>query len=53
MLIYTALYMPYKVAFLDDVSVASSTIDWLVDSLFMVDILINFLSAYEEADGSV
>jgi len=55
MLLYTALFMPYKVAFIDDDSDSglSGTLDWVVDSLFFTDIIITFFSAYEESDGSI
>lgn len=53
MLLYTALYMPYKVAFIDDETTLSANIDWIIDSLFFADIFITFFSAYEETDGSI
>ena len=53
LLAYTATYMPYKTCFVDDSSVLADTIDWTVDVLFMVDILINFLSAVENDDNTL
>ena len=47
LLAYTATYMPYKTCFIDDSTVLAETVDWTVDVLFMVDIVINFLSAFE------
>ena len=47
LLAYTATYMPYKTCFVDDSTVLADTVDWTVDVLFMVDIVINFLSAFE------
>ena len=47
LLAYTATYMPYKTCFVDDSSIFADTVDWTVDVLFAVDILINFLSAIE------
>ena len=51
LLLYTAIYMPYRIAFIDNESNTLFIIDWVVDSLFFFDIIINFLSAYEEEDG--
>ena len=49
---YTATYMPYKTCFIDDSPMIAEAIDWSVDILFMVDIVINFLAATENSDGS-
>ena len=43
LLIYTATYMPYKTCFVDESTATDEAIDWTVDILFMVDILVNFL----------
>ena len=45
--------MPFRIAFIDDESVGQVIIDWSVDSLFFIDIIITFFSTYEEADGYV
>ena len=47
LLAYTATYMPYKTCFIDESSTVAETVDWSVDILFMVDILINFVAATE------
>ena len=52
LLLYTATYMPYKTCFIDDATLVSEIVDWGVDALFMMDIVINFMSAVEKADGS-
>ena len=52
LLAYTATYMPYKTCFIDESSTLAEAVDWSVDGLFMVDILINFLAATENPDGS-
>ena len=52
-LVYTATYMPYKTCFIDVPSVASDNFDLVIDSLFTLDICINFLSAFEKADGTL
>ena len=53
LLAYTATYMPYKTCFVDDSSMLAETVDWTVDVLFAVDILINFLSAIEKDDNTL
>ena len=52
LLIYTATYMPFKTCFVDESSTTDEIIDWTVDILFMVDILVNFLQATENTDGT-
>ena len=44
--------MPYKTCFVDESTFTDNVIDWIVDSLFMADILVNFLQATEYSDGS-
>ena len=48
---YTATLVPYKVAFVDDNTVADTVIDTIVDVLFALDILVNFFSAIEDSEG--
>ena len=43
--------MPFRIAFIDYETLALSTLDWIVDFLFFVDILVNFFSAYENDQG--
>ena len=52
LLIYTATYMPFKTCFVDESTTTDEIIDWTVDILFMVDILVNFLQATEYSDGT-
>ena len=53
LLAYTATYMPYKTCFIDEPSTMAEAVDWSVDALFMIDILVNFLAAHNDnADGS-
>ena len=52
LLIYTATYMPFKTCFVDESTTTDEIIDWTVDILFMVDILVNFMSAIENSDGT-
>lgn len=53
LLLYTAIYMPFKIAFIDDENTVQQVLDWCVDVLFFVDIIITFFSTYEEVDGYV
>jgi hypothetical protein len=39
--------MPFRIAFMDEETTALIVLDWTVDFLFFVDIIINFFSAYE------
>jgi hypothetical protein len=52
-LAYTATYMPYKTCFVDDDDTLGILIDWTVDLLFITDIFVNFISAFDLQDGSV
>ena len=45
--------MPYKTCFIDTPSNESKIFDQVIDGLFTIDILINFISAVEMTDGSV
>mmetsp|Transcript_5655 Transcript_5655/g.5165 ORF Transcript_5655/g.5165 Transcript_5655/m.5165 type:complete len:280 (+) Transcript_5655:859-1698(+) len=48
LLIYTAVYVPYQVAFVDSDSTAMFRFELFIDSLFISDIIINLISAYED-----
>ena len=44
---YTCVVTPYRIAFiLDDNFIAWQIIDYVIDSLFAFDIIVNFFSAY-------
>lgn len=52
---YTCLIMPYRIAFLsnyDDV-LEWYVVDWTTDSIFYADILVNFVSAYYDAEDDL
>lgn len=53
LLIYTATFVPYRVAFLGNDTDLIATLDILTDALFGIDIAVNFLSAYEKNDRSI
>ena len=48
LLVYTATLMPYKTAFLNDVSPEFLIFEYFIDILFFVDIIVMFFSAYED-----
>ena len=53
-LIYTAIYVPFKLSFIppgDDVPFWD-TFDTIVDILFITDLFVNFISAFEKRDGT-
>lgn len=47
LLLYTATYIPFKTAFIEESSSIVNTIEFSIDSLFFVDLVVNFISAYE------
>lgn len=53
LLLYTATYIPFKTAFIEDSSSLVSTIEFSIDSLFFVDLVVNFVSAYETSDRNI
>lgn len=53
LLLYTATYIPYKTAFIEESSELVNTIEFAIDSLFFVDLVVNFISAYETHDKNI
>lgn len=53
LLAYTATYVPFKVSFVDETSAGLFAWDLVVDGLFMIDIFVNFLSAYEDKEDII
>jgi hypothetical protein len=47
LLIHTATFVPYQIAFISDDVFALDVIDYVTDSLFGIDIIVNFVSAIE------
>ena len=45
---YTAVYVPYKLAFIEEDTLTISIIDNIVDGLFWIDLAVNFLSEYDD-----
>ena len=48
MLIYTASFVPYRIAYTDDKTVALIVIDTMMDLLFFTDLIMNFFTVYED-----
>ena len=53
LMLYTATYIPYKTAFIDESSELVNYIELAIDSLFVIDIIFNFVSAYEDNDKNL
>ena len=53
LLIYTAIFVPYKIAFIEDESTFLTVLEAMVDILFGVDIFISFCSAVEDKSGKL
>ena len=52
LLLYTALFVPYRVCFEDSTSSAMQVFDYMMDISFAIDIILTFFSAYE-SNGTV
>jgi hypothetical protein len=52
LLIYTALVTPVRISFPDKGN-TMKILDYITDVLFMTDIFINFLTAYEDEQGTI
>lgn len=50
LLIYTALVLPVRFSFIDNDSNWKS-LDYVIDGIFCFDVIINFVSAYENDAG--
>lgn len=53
LLIYTALLVPYRLAFEDDTPVGWFAFDLYLDSMFMLDILLNFFTGYYDKEDEL
>jgi hypothetical protein len=53
LLLYTASFVPYRTSFIEEAPPGLEAWEWVVDGLFMFDILVNFLSAYENSDKNI
>ena len=50
MLLYTAIVTPYRVAFFDVDTTEWTLADLVVDGLFLIDIILNFITAYYDSE---
>jgi tetrahydromethanopterin S-methyltransferase subunit C len=53
LLLYIALAHPFLIAFGNENNSKQRLLDWGVDLFFMADILVKFITAYEEQDGTI
>ena len=53
LLLYTATFVPYRTSFIDISPPGLDAWEWAVNALFMVDIVVNFISAYENSDKNI
>ena len=53
LLLFTAAYVPFRLAFLDQVHITLTVIEYLVDILFAIDISVNFFSAYYDESNEI
>ena len=53
LLLVIAIYVPIKVAYIEDSSSLAITIDFVVDSLFFSDICLTFFTAIEKRGGQL
>ena len=52
LIIYTGFFLPFKLTFYDDTNEPRGVkiMDLVVDNLFVVDLALNFISAYDDYD---
>lgn len=53
LLIYTAIVLPYTICYLDETTSVLKTFELIVDISFMMDIVVNFFSAYFNETGII
>ena len=53
LLVYTAIFVPYKIAFIEEAGAFLEGMEATVDILFGVDIVVNFISAVEDSSGKL
>jgi hypothetical protein len=53
LLLYTASFVPYRTSFIEEAPPGLVAWEWVIDALFMIDIIINFISAYENTDKNI
>ena len=50
---YTSTVVPFQVAFIDEDTSFAAFINYLIDVLFGLDIIVNFFSAYEDSNHRI
>ena len=53
LLLYTASFVPYRTSFIEVAPNGLVVWEWIVDGLFIIDIFINFVSAFENQDKNI
>ena len=53
LLLYTAIFVPIKVAFFEETSDSLFAFELIVDLLFIIDIIVTFFSVVEDKRGNV
>ena len=53
LLAYTAIFVPFRIAFMEKETVGLTVVEAIVDILFGFDILVNFISAIEDKSGKL
>jgi hypothetical protein len=48
LIIFIAIIVPYRIPFEENISNAWLVIDELIDTIFLIDIILNFLTVYED-----
>ena len=48
LLIYTASFVPYRIAFIDDNPMGMVYADSIMDLIFLTDLMLNFFTPYED-----
>jgi hypothetical protein len=53
LLLMIAIYVPIKVAFIDESTTVGISLDFFVDGLFLTDIVLTFFTAIEKRGGNI
>jgi hypothetical protein len=53
LLIYTAIFVPFQTAFIEEDTKLINDLETFMDSMFITDFILNFLMAYEDRDKKV
>jgi len=53
LLIYSAIVLPYKLAFVDEDDEAQKIWDTMTDGIFFIDLVLSFFSAYYDGDENL